>query len=275
MKTCPRLKNSSERPNESSASRSSVCHDRMRRRSTSPRKKTALSGIQVHHAVQHLAAERADPPARHAPRDLGPGQGLGDSAVAVLDLAERDLAGAARPDLDRPAPRRLVEGRIGLRASAGSARASGRPSGYARNRARAPALRQPRRRRSSGRTAPRRNWCCRRVVAPVGRGAGRDRVDRCCRPRRRPARAAARAPRRTPTASPAEGPELVADEVQRRHEHDRDGLRDDLPDARSHQQVENDEVREERTASRRRGTATPGAPTWPRSTRNVQTLLSA
>src|SRR6185503_1467059 len=79
------------------------------------------------------------------------------------------------------------------------------------------------------------------------------RPDRCrrlrrrsCRRRRRPARAAARAPRRTPTASPAKGPELVADEVQRRHENDRDCLRQDRADTKPDERVEDNEIRSER-----------------------------
>ena len=65
--------------------------------------------------VQHLAAERPDAPPRHAPGDLRARPGLGHAAVAVLDLAERDLPGLARPDLHRPAPGRDVERRLGRR----------------------------------------------------------------------------------------------------------------------------------------------------------------
>ena len=54
MKMWPRLKNSSENPKESSASRSAVCHERIRRRSTSPRKKTTLSAVHIHQALRIL-----------------------------------------------------------------------------------------------------------------------------------------------------------------------------------------------------------------------------
>ena len=67
MKIWPRLKKSSEKPNETSASRSSVCHERIRRRSTSPRTKTSAERDPHPPGVEDLAAERADPPARHAP----------------------------------------------------------------------------------------------------------------------------------------------------------------------------------------------------------------
>ena len=63
--------------------------------------------------VQHLAAEGADVSPRHLPGDLRARPCLGDTAVAVLDLAESDLPGLARPDANGPAPCRLVERRIG------------------------------------------------------------------------------------------------------------------------------------------------------------------
>ena len=44
---------------------------------------------------------------------------------------------------------------------------------------------------------------------------------------------------------PAEAPELVADEVQRCHEDDRDRLRDDLARVEMNEQPENGDVRSE------------------------------
>ena len=63
--------------------------------------------------VEHLAAERADAPSRHLPRDLRAGPRLRHLAVAVVDLAERDLAGAPRPDVNRPTPGGPVERGVG------------------------------------------------------------------------------------------------------------------------------------------------------------------
>src|SRR5205085_12089520 len=52
---------------------------------------------------------------------------------------------------------------------------------------------------------------------------------------------------RPPRASAAtKRPELVADEVQRRHEHDRERLGDDLPEAESDEYAQADEIRAER-----------------------------
>ena len=64
-------------------------------------------------AVDLRAAERARVAARHLPRDLRAGPGLGDRAGRVVDLAGRDLAGLARPDVHRPDA--LRERRVGDR----------------------------------------------------------------------------------------------------------------------------------------------------------------
>ena len=66
--------------------------------------------------IEHRASERADPTPRHFPRDLRARPRLGHTAVAVLDFAECDLSGLARPDADGPASGRFVERRIGRRA---------------------------------------------------------------------------------------------------------------------------------------------------------------
>ena len=134
-KISPRLKNQSERPNESSTSRSSVCSDLSRRRSTSPTRNRTLNGEPHPPCVQRLAAERARAAARHLPRDLRAGPSLRDETVGVRDLARGDLPGCARPDVHRPAPRRTIEDRIGARVPAGSGRASARPCGTRAERA--------------------------------------------------------------------------------------------------------------------------------------------
>ncbi len=57
--------------------------------------------------------------------------------------------------------------------------------------------------------------------------------------------------RRAWLASRSERPELIADEVHRRDEHDRDRLRDDLAEPERDEAVEDEEVREQRASSRR------------------------
>src|SRR5215210_5239958 len=52
--------------------------------------------------------------------------------------------------------------------------------------------------------------------------------------------------RRVAVTLPPERPELVADEVDRRYEHDRDRLRQDLPDAHLDESPQGDEVRGQR-----------------------------
>ena len=267
--TSPRLKNQQREPERQRARAGrAVCHERSRRRSMRPRTKTTLSEVQVHQAFRTLPPNEPTRPARHAPRHLRAGPRLDHAAVGIVDLPERDLAGTPRPDLHLPPPRRLVERRIRLRIR----RVAVEPVRHLRDRRGTRSsttllVSRPAGDRSTGGERLRRPSWRRPVRRLVAVGAA-------CRRRRRRARAAARAPRRTPSASPAERPELVADEVERRHEDDRDRLREDLADAGLDEQVQDDEVRDERRASRRRGTAAPGAPTWPRSTRNVQCRFS-
>ena len=194
MKTSPRLKNQSEKPNESSASRSRVCQEQEAAPVDETEEEDGAERDPRPPGVQHLAAERARPGrAPSSTRPAARSSASRDAAVAVLDLAERDLARAARPDPDRPASRRLVEGRIGLRLRRVARRASAPPSG-------------------TRETARRRASLVSRGAAGVGangsstvprRALSAPPVGRCCRRRPPPARAAARARRRTPTASPA------------------------------------------------------------------------
>ena len=106
------------------------------------------------HAVDRLAAEGAGAAARHRPRDLRPGPRLLHRAGVVVHLAEHDLPGVARPGLHDPlVGRRPVFG-VGLSASAGSGRASRRPSGSAAG-SRSPAPRSAARLPRRARTVPR------------------------------------------------------------------------------------------------------------------------
>ena len=201
--------------------------------------------------VQHLAAEGADPTARHVPRNLRACPRLGDPAVVVLDLAEGDLARLARPDPDRPPAGRLVEGRVGLRLRG----IAGDPAGDLRvveKPADDDVLRQTRR---SGRRSERlldeaalaaRGERNRGARGPGRRGMRRERKRERTQPRARVA------------SSPPERPELVADEVERRHEHDGERLRRYLPHPGRHDEVEHRRGSREATPSRRRGSAIPG-----------------
>ncbi len=256
MKMWPRLKKSSEKPNESSAEQV----DRVPRENAAPVDEPEEEDDAERRphppGVEDLAAERADPPSRHPPRDLRARCSASDTRPsAVLDLPEGDLAGDA-PTTPSPSiaasPCRTWHRSA---ASVDSARASARPwDARGSRRWRRPSSAGPFSGEGangsstepspplipSGSVVP-------AVLLPVGVVAGWCRwLRRSCRRRRRPARAAARAPRRTPTASPAERPELVADEVQRRHENDRDRLRRDRADTEPDEHVEDDEVRSER-----------------------------
>ena len=175
--------------------------------------------------VQDLAAERADPAAGHPPGDLRAGPRL---EHARRRRRRPCRARSRRRAPTRPAPSTAASPcRTSHRsaACAGSASASPRPSDTARKRASARLLVEARRLPGRARTAAPAMPVVVAVVGPPSSSTARWR-------RRRRARAAARAPRRTPSASPAERPELVADEVERRHEDDRDRLREDLADAR-------------------------------------------
>ena len=227
--------------------------------------------------VEDLAAERADPPSRHPPRDLRAGARLRHPAVAVLDLAEGDLArrGPTTPSPSSAASPCRTSRRSA--ASAGSASSQWATLGCARKLGDGDGSRQPARpvtgANGSSTEPPRRDPERSAPVVPCG-GCRRWSVVRSCRRRRRPARAAARAPRRTPTASPAEGPELVADEVERRHEHDRDRLRGDRAEPEPRRAGTGRRGSRRARASRRRGTAAPGRRRCPCCSLNVQSRFS-
>ena len=200
--------------------------------------------------VERLAAERARAASRHLPRDLWAGPRLVDAAGRVVDLAEGDLAGLARPDTDGPVARRALELGVGggLRRVAVE---PGRDLRVGEEEPRHARLGQPR---------PARSRRERRVDE-----AALLVVDRGGRPGRRPGRRrrGRPGPRRRPRPpagddSAAEGPELVADEVQRGDEHDRDRLGDDLPDATPGSGSGARPGSPAARRSRRRGSASPG-----------------
>ena len=105
-----------------------MCQERSRRRSTSPRKKTALSGIHAHQSLSTLPPNEPTRPRAILHATCGPVHASEDHARAVVDLAERDLPRAPRPDLHRP---RRVACRTSRPSAGGadSASSHARPSG--------------------------------------------------------------------------------------------------------------------------------------------------
>ncbi len=209
-------------------------------------------------AVVDLAPERPLGPARHRPGDLGPGPRLGHPAGRVVDLGQHDLAGIleVRPDLHRPDARLVLERRLVAEASAGyrSSQAAIFGSARARSSARSCVSRGSTRRRHE-----------RRLDEPALRVVDRG-TSRSVRPPGRPSRARRRCRRLSrsgrsgaPASLLPEGPELVAEEAERRHEHDRGGLRRDLGHSESDEHGQRREVRAPARPARRRGTSRPGA----------------
>ena len=180
-----------------------------RRQSTSPSRNSAQNDEPDPGAVD-LRRRRTRPGSR-APssrRPAGPVQASVTDAGRVVDLAGRDLARLARPDVHRPGALRV--GRVGDRVR----RVARQPVGDLR-----------RRRGRSGSPAPsveRGAGCGRQGSRGVGIVAVVVVV-----PRAPPGRARARARGRR-RVSLAERPELVAEEVERRDEDDRDRLREDF-----------------------------------------------
>ena len=76
-------------------------------------------------------------------------------------------------------------------------------------------------------------------------------------------------PTRSLILLPAEGPELVAEEAERRHQHDRDRLRRDLRQADGNEKREDGEVRPQRSEDTARK-RTPWVAMGPRARLNVQ-----
>ena len=168
--------------------------------------------------VDLLAAECAAVAAGHLPRDLRPGPRLGDDAGAVVDAAGRDLACGAPPDADLPVAPLRVEGRFG---HAVFVRVAIEPGGdllVAEEDARRAPLRQLRPRGGGGERSL--DEPALRVVDRPGRG--RRRLGRG-REHDRGEQGEGDPPHLSPSAAP-ERPELVAHEVDRRHEHDGDRL---------------------------------------------------
>ena len=178
--------------------------------------------------LERPAAECAAAAARHLPRDLRPGPGLGDAPGQVLDRHERDLPRLARPRLHDP----------GLRFG---------PEVGGRRRVGRVAL-EPARDLRVGECELRRLLLGQaRDLGAVRREGSRD--EREGRDERGRRQASVAAPER---------PELVADEVHRRDEDDRDRLRKNL--ARPDLDEERGARRGSHRAreSRRRGSVRPG-----------------
>ena len=136
MKTSPALKYQSETENESSASRSRLRSESGRRagRRARARKTRDRSASQTGGAVD-LSCRRTRRRSRapSSTRPAGPVHASSHGAGRVVDPPVRDLARRARPDLaPSTAAVFVVERRVGRPASAGSGRASRRPSGCAR-----------------------------------------------------------------------------------------------------------------------------------------------
>ena len=197
--------------------------------------------------VEDLAPERTDTAASHPPGDLRARPGLGHAPVSVLDLPERDLARLARPDLDRPAARCVVEHGVGRRMGRVALEPT-RDLGV-REESRddflltlSRAVLRSERLLAGGFVS---------VVAVVGSAASATGETRA-------ARARARAPASPHASSPAERPELVPDEVERRDDHDCNGLCRELPHACSRRARRGRRGSRRARTRRRRGTSVPG-----------------
>ena len=195
------------REKPSSASRSRFRIESGRRRSARPTRKTRQNAIQTYGFSSVFPPNAPVAPARHLPRDLRARPRLGDAPGRVLDDGLRDLARLARPRLHDPGPRRRVERRRRRRVR----RIAVEPARDLRSRPSASRSPLASVRRASVRSGRRR-------AAPVEGKREREQP----RARRRCAS----------LASWSERPELVADEVHRRDEHDRDRLGEDLVRAR-------------------------------------------
>ena len=158
--------------------------------------------------VHHLPPNEPTRPRAMPQATCGPGPGLDHAAVGIGDLPERDLAGTPRPDLHLPQARGLVERRVRLRFR----RVALEPVRHLRIRrgsARAHGCSVEAGTRRGGRERLlHRRWSAGFLGgAAAGASSSASAYD------------ARRAPHRP------EGPELVADEVERGHEDDRDRLR--------------------------------------------------
>ena len=177
---------------------------------------------------EKLPPESAGTAARHLPRDLRARPGLGHRPVEVPHDALGHLAGVARPDVDRPGSRLAVERRVGLRARRVAVEPA-RDLGIGQEGLDRLALGEPG--RSGGGRERRLDQTSLLVV---------DRCRGCRRGSRTPAgeerehgdggRDLGRGSRQdvhTPlviSAAVTERPQLVADEVDRRDQHDRERL---------------------------------------------------
>ena len=140
MKISPRLKNQSESPNESEREQVERVPGAEPAPVDEPEEEDGAQRDPGPPRVQHLAAEGADAPSRHAPRDLR-ARSTPRTRGRRRPRPCRARSRPALPDqtLTVQTPGRRVERRVGLRAAADSGRASGRPSerrGSARRRAR-------------------------------------------------------------------------------------------------------------------------------------------
>ena len=162
-----------------------------------------------------------------ARRPAAPSTPRRSTRLAVVDGARRDLAGRAREDVHRPRPCAIRRIRDGLRRV--PLQPGVRPSGRRRkvaSPARSVETRLPAPSGEPPATGPGpwswSSWSAPVVVAASAEGT----------------KASGSAQATQHEASPPEAPELVAEEVERRDEDDRDRLRDDLPPA---EPVEEDE----------------------------------
>src|SRR6266545_1644880 len=178
--------------------------------------------------VDLAAAERTAAAARHRPGDLRARPRLRHVAGHVVDATHRDLARVAPPDLDRPV--RVVLAVLGVDGAA-LPRVTRQPVAHLR------ICEEDRLRLLLGQMSLRRRRERCRDHAPVRvvDGPGRRRGVRRGGEHERDCDGENDAPAH---ASAPERPELVAEEVEGHHEHDRDRLRDDLAPA---EPVEEDE----------------------------------
>ena len=180
---------------------------------------------------------------RHRPGDLRPRPRLAHDACVVVHLAEHDLARLARPGLHDPLVRRGPILGVGLRLRRVAVEPRG-DLGNAQERCPWPASRSAGAAPAGGANGV---W-----IEPPGLV-----VDRLADAWSRPSQARRARGRRPPPLVSSERPELVAHEVERGHEHDRNRLGGHLADAETHEHIEQGEVRRRARSSRRRGSAGP------------------